>query len=192
MGWWRVREVESGGIDWSHRCPTNDQLVNAIPGEETEEALYNGDQPADLMDSILDEINEEYKKAWGRPVKKEELIAVFNFCCGGKFDGTGTYIGGEESMEEEKMSGNGRGKQEKAVSPLTRIEQMEILTDHANAAFKMLEVLMWDDRIDDADVRWRVDSFAGALAMIGNEISSALCTMQEEEDDGAKNDISRE
>lgn len=79
------------------------------------------------------------------------------------------------------MSDNGAGKETSSKKKLTRIEQMEILSDHANAAFKMLEVLMWDDKIDDADVRWRVDSFAGALAMIGNEISTALYTMQQEE-----------
>ena len=91
------------------------------------------------------------------------------------------------------MSRNGsepKGKEQK----LTPIEQMEMLVDHANAAFKMLEVLMWDDRITDADVRWRVDSLAGALAMIGNEISSMYYTMQnkEEENDSQENDISGE
>ncbi len=83
MGWWRIRNVESGGIDWDHKCPTNDQLANAIPGEEKEDELYNGDHPADLMGAALEEINEAYKEAWGRSAKKEELTAVFNFCCNG-------------------------------------------------------------------------------------------------------------
>ncbi len=97
------------------------------------------------------------------------------------------------------MSGNnGREKQEQELKKLTRIEQMEMLVDHANTAFKMLEVLMWDERIDDGDVRWRVDSLAGALAMIGNEISSTLYVMREEENnqgelnDNEENDISGE
>ena len=193
MGWWRINSVESGGIDWSHKCPTNSQLANAIPGEEIEDALYNGDQPADLMGPILDKINEEYKEAWGRPVKQEELTAVFNFCSSPLFDDSGCWVGREEreeQTEEEKMSGNGTGKETTSKRKLPRIEQMEILVDHANAAFKMLEVLMWNDSIEDADVRWRVDSLAGALAMIGNEITGAFYAMKNEEEEGT--DVSEE
>ena len=114
----------------------------------------------------------------------------FYFNEDGTFDGTGTYIGGEEQTEEEEMSGNGTGKETMSKKKLPRIEQMEILVDHANAAFKMLEVLMWDDSIEDADVRWRVDSLAGALAMIGNEITGAFYAMKNEEEEGT--DVSEE
>lgn len=88
MGWWKIESVENGCIDWTHECPTNPQLANAIPGHEKEDALYNGDGPADLMCEVLEKINEQYRAVWGRPAKKDELRAVFNFCVNGMFDTT--------------------------------------------------------------------------------------------------------
>ena len=84
MGWWRVKDPNSGGIDWSHQAQGAGGLVNALPGQESEEdALYNGDGPADIMGAALREVNKEYKEVWGREAKIEELQAVFNFCLGG-------------------------------------------------------------------------------------------------------------
>lgn len=86
MGWWKIKDVETGQIDFDHRCADGQKtLANAIPGRETEDALYNGDGPADLMGPFLRQISEQYSEAWGRPAKKEELVAVFNFCCNGMF-----------------------------------------------------------------------------------------------------------
>ena len=84
MGWWKIKDIETGMIDFNHKCPTNPQLTNAVPGHE-EDALYNGDGPADLMGPVLRQISAQYESAWKRPVKKEELVAVFNFCCNGMF-----------------------------------------------------------------------------------------------------------
>jgi hypothetical protein len=36
MGWWKINSVECGQIDCSHKCPTNPQLVNAVPGRDAE------------------------------------------------------------------------------------------------------------------------------------------------------------
>ena len=55
MGWWKIRSVESGGIDWEHKGPG--RLVNAIPGE-TPENYYNGDGPADAFGLALRSIEE--------------------------------------------------------------------------------------------------------------------------------------
>ena len=85
MGWWKIDSVERGQIDFSHKCPTNGELTNAVPGHETEDACYNGDGPADLMGPVLRKINEQYLADWGRPAKKEELQAVSNFCINGMF-----------------------------------------------------------------------------------------------------------
>ena len=85
MGWWKIRNVESGQIDFGHKCPTNPQLTNAMPGQEVTDSMYNGDGPADLMGPVLRKISASYEAAWGRPAKKDELIAVFNFCCNGMF-----------------------------------------------------------------------------------------------------------
>ncbi len=85
MGWWKIKDVESGQIDFDHKCPTNDSLTNAVPGHELDDSLYGGDGPADLMDSMLEAISKQYENAWERPAKKDELTAVFNFCCNGMF-----------------------------------------------------------------------------------------------------------
>ena len=85
MGWWKIKDVETGQIDFDHKCPTNPKFTNAVPGHEKEHALYNGDGPADLMGPILRSISKQYEEVWDRPAKKEELTAVFNFCCNGMF-----------------------------------------------------------------------------------------------------------
>ena len=87
MGWWKVRNIETGQIDFDHECPTNSQFVNAVPGQEdaSEDVLYNGDGPADLMGSVLRKISKQYENAWNRPAKEEELTTVFNFCRNGMF-----------------------------------------------------------------------------------------------------------
>lgn len=85
MGWWKVDNIKTGQVDFDHKCPTNPQFTNAIPGQEKEDALYNGDGPADLMGATLRKISTLYENAWKRPAKKEELTAVFNFCCNGMF-----------------------------------------------------------------------------------------------------------
>lgn len=45
MGWWKCNE--HGGIDFHWR--DGGGLINAIPGRDTIENLYNGDSPADAM-----------------------------------------------------------------------------------------------------------------------------------------------
>lgn len=83
MGWWKIDSVERGQIDCSHKCPTNPQIVNAVPGRESVDAMYNGDGPADLMGPVLRKIDAQYVAAWGRSAKADELRAVFNFCLNG-------------------------------------------------------------------------------------------------------------
>jgi len=85
MGWWKIKDIKTGQVDFDHKCPTNRQFVNAVPGKEPEGILFNGDGPADLMGAILRKISKQYETAWKRPAKKDELIACFNFCCNGMF-----------------------------------------------------------------------------------------------------------
>jgi len=66
-GWWAIEGPDNPGI-WHD--PPDDA------------AMFNGDGPADSMDAVLDTINLQYWKAWGRPAHPEELEAVFNFCMG--------------------------------------------------------------------------------------------------------------
>lgn len=85
MGWWRIKDIESGQVDFDHECPTNEKLANAVPGKDDADGLYNGDGPADTMSDTLRGISKVYEDKWDRPAKKEELTAVFNFCCNGMF-----------------------------------------------------------------------------------------------------------
>jgi len=45
-----------------------------------ENPLYWGDQPADIMDKALEDINEAYIRRWDRPVTIEELEHLLTFC----------------------------------------------------------------------------------------------------------------
>lgn len=75
MGWWKIKDIETGMVDFDHKCPTNDQFVNAVPGHEPDEIgdpedLYNGDGPADLMGPILRKISKQYEDAWAVRLKR--------------------------------------------------------------------------------------------------------------------------
>jgi len=80
------------------------------------------------------------------------------------------------------MSGNGKEPKRKEQKKLTPVEQAQMVSDHANTAFKLFETLMNDDRIDDGDVRWRVDSVAGVLAMLSIEIDGVLWMLNNKEE----------
>ena len=97
MGWWQIAD-EGGGIDWNPDNARNG-LVNQFPGEDPSNKLYNGDGPADIMGDALDliqqgkdpdkvaidtinEIEEEYGRAWERAPHPAEWIAIFNFVSG--------------------------------------------------------------------------------------------------------------
>ena len=56
MGWWKIRDTKSGGIDWDHQGPG--RLVNAIPSGDTPENYYNGDRPADVLDRAFKDIED--------------------------------------------------------------------------------------------------------------------------------------
>ena len=76
-GWWAIKPGGPG----IHPPPVDKGgLMNAIPGTDPgNAALYNGDGPADMMQAVLDDIDLEYRRAWGRPAKLEEIKAVFEF-----------------------------------------------------------------------------------------------------------------
>ena len=84
MGWWKIADVKTGGIDWSFGSKN---LVNAIPGKHDSKNEYCGDGPADIMDEALAKIAVEYTRAWGRKPTKNELRALMNFCTGAAEEG---------------------------------------------------------------------------------------------------------
>lgn len=80
MGWWKIVNVESGGIDWNF--DSGGPNINATIDNITNE-LVNGDGPADIMGDAIEKVIKEYEKEWKRKPKVRELQAVFNFCLGG-------------------------------------------------------------------------------------------------------------
>lgn len=62
-GWWSI-----------------DKNGKMVSKEDTEEQLYIGDGPADIMGNAIEKIFYEYIRAFKRPPKRKEIQAVFNFC----------------------------------------------------------------------------------------------------------------
>jgi hypothetical protein len=52
MGWWRV-EGPSGHVDWSSRAENGAILCNRVPGKDSPENYYNGDEVADILDKVV-------------------------------------------------------------------------------------------------------------------------------------------
>ncbi len=50
MGWWKIKSVSSGQIDWGH---TKSGMANAIPNQDIQENHYNGDGPADCIGDLM-------------------------------------------------------------------------------------------------------------------------------------------
>ena len=83
-GWWAITP-EGGQVP-----PPVDKgkLMNAVPGiDGADQALYNGDWPADIMGDALDHVDLAYRKTWGRPPNPEELQSVFKFVSHPVIDG---------------------------------------------------------------------------------------------------------
>ncbi|MCK5016626.1 MAG: hypothetical protein KAS32_06070, partial [Candidatus Peribacteraceae bacterium] len=87
-GWWKIKDVESGQIDWD-QPEKEGGLINALPGSDDLEVLYNGDGPADVMDAAVDKITTLYQDAWSRGPTIRELRAVANFVINGRERGNG-------------------------------------------------------------------------------------------------------
>ena len=104
MGWWKIKNVATGQIDWTSPVvaplpdepPFEDEelkkawdedrklgggFINAIPGKSTIENYYNGDGPADLITFALNRV-EVLLSFEGQNVTKKVLEPLF-------FDGTG-------------------------------------------------------------------------------------------------------
>ena len=82
MGWWRIDDIEKGGI--GHKLPSGRpngaMFLNAIPGRDNIDDLYGGDGPADAMDKAIKKIDAQFQQAWGRHAQPDEMRACFNFC----------------------------------------------------------------------------------------------------------------
>lgn len=83
MGWWKIRNVETGQVNFDAVTAAPGALANAVPGKDDPGADYGGDDPADMMGATLRSISKTWELAWGRPAKPEELRACFNFCLNG-------------------------------------------------------------------------------------------------------------
>lgn len=85
MGWWQI-DGETGGINWSSRGSNGAVLCNHIPGKDSPENYYNGDEPADILDKVINTmldrlVNPAYKNAarkafLGQKVDEEEIDLI--------------------------------------------------------------------------------------------------------------------
>ena len=67
MGWWNTNPVAAAYIEFA--ATTDDHLW--------------GDGPADIMDTALDEIREQFRMSMGREPLMSEILAGVKFCtCG--------------------------------------------------------------------------------------------------------------
>lgn len=56
MGWWRINGHD-GHINWSASSRNGSAILfNCIPGRDDTTQLYNGDEPADILDAAIKSI----------------------------------------------------------------------------------------------------------------------------------------
>ena len=61
MGWWRINGPR-GHINWSAGFNgENATLFNCIPGRDNPMQMYNGDEPADILDEVVKAIGERLR-----------------------------------------------------------------------------------------------------------------------------------
>ena len=61
MGWWRI-SGPSGHIKWSAGSDENGaMLFNCIPGRDDQTQLYNGDEPADILDAVINSLETQFQ-----------------------------------------------------------------------------------------------------------------------------------
>lgn len=61
MGWWRI-SGPSGHINWSAGFNgENAVLFNCIPGRDDPMQMYSGDEPADILDKVVRNIEEKLR-----------------------------------------------------------------------------------------------------------------------------------
>jgi len=77
-GWWNMKSPDEPGVNFDFH-KDKDQFANAIPGEDDENLLYNGDGPADILSAAIHDVIDEYINEWNRPPKFEEIMGAFNF-----------------------------------------------------------------------------------------------------------------
>jgi hypothetical protein len=111
MGWWNVDSVETGRVATTKVGESGfgeAGCLNAVPGKDPIDGVYNGDEPADIMGAALDTIADAYHLAWNRNPTLDELRAVFNFVIGPDRErGDGKYTKGDKfrvRIETQAMS----------------------------------------------------------------------------------------
>ncbi len=94
MGWWKM-DPKTGGISCNPPSgkPEDTALLNAVPGRDTVEDHYGGDEPADIIGNALHQIAECWQKKWGRLPYSEELDGVLTFCMA-RHRKAGKYVAG--------------------------------------------------------------------------------------------------
>jgi hypothetical protein len=89
MGWWEIKNVESGALDVPKILKKLNSDLKAQSPSYTPELLLNGDDVADALGEAFEKINKLYVKNWDRPIKRQEALAAWNFVINPKFSSKG-------------------------------------------------------------------------------------------------------
>ncbi len=89
MGWWKIKDVASGGIAWDL---SKDEIAR-LPER------YNGDEPADILGRAFDRVAAAFLGEWGRLPSIDELTAAVNFVLGPHRE-AGSYESRREEVEQ--------------------------------------------------------------------------------------------
>jgi hypothetical protein len=77
MGWWRI-DGPSGQINWSAGFNGgNAVLFNCVPGRDDPAQLYNGDEPADILDAAIKNITELLQDPSCKEAAKKAFTQLF-------------------------------------------------------------------------------------------------------------------
>ena len=77
MGWWQI-DLDKDELEaprWK-----DSSLYNAIPGKDSKDRLYMGDEPADVLDEAIRAMDKAYRRTWSRKARRKELMALMEFC----------------------------------------------------------------------------------------------------------------
>lgn len=128
MGWWKIRSVDSGGIDWDWK--KGNRLVNAIPGSDSPDFYYNGDGPADILGLAVRRIEVEFAEELKLKPTREDFVYLFlDFPA---------FIGSVINHCEEEGASLMCGRYDGEFPPFTKHKKTHVVEKISNLAMKAL------------------------------------------------------
>ena len=97
MGWWKIVNVESGGIDIS--LINKQGIANITKDSDPEDIEFvMGDDPADDIGSAIHEVIANYKNLWGNAPTRTQLLHCYNFAIELIHENLGSFVSQVDSL----------------------------------------------------------------------------------------------